>query len=94
MKEALQTVRDVRKEADELREVAVHSCHDASSAVRMAKAFVLLREAECILDMEARKIEDGVMSRSEMAQAALGWNLNSVRGRIVMAREILDGQRK
>lgn len=93
MREELQKIRQIQAEIGALRDRAAHSCRDARSAVRMAKALELLREADAILKMEVAKIESGTMRSSDLARAALGWNLNSVHGRLVLARETLEGLR-
>ena len=93
MNEELKTLTDMKETVRDVRQRAVGSVHDSRTALRMVKALVLLREADAILNMEVKKIEDGVMFSSELARAALGWNLNSVSGRLLMAKDILEGRK-
>lgn len=93
MKAELYEIREMRREVAALRDRAAHSCRDAKSAVRMARALDVMREADAILKAEVRKIEDGTLYSSDLARDALGWNLNSVRGRLMIAAQILDGKR-
>lgn len=91
--EELKQVQQIRQDLEELRSEAVRSVCSARTALRMARVLEILREAAAILAMEERKIEDGTFAASDLARAALGWNLNSVQGRLSLCREILEGKR-
>lgn len=91
MDKELETVRQMKREVGHIRALAVASVKDSRTALRLARALVLLHEAECILKAEAKKLADGTCRRSELARAAVGWNLNSAHGRMVLAREIVQG---
>lgn len=92
MEKYWEKLKDTEQVCANLRKAAVESVTDAHSAALFARALVLIREAGIILDMERNKLEEGSLRGSDAMQVAFEWNMRSAASRLVMARDILNGE--